>query len=176
MKQERTQLDTTDYGKLGIKIQGKSDDGTPYGRQKLTGNKIEFRLIDQKSGQARHAVNTSATLLGRLFNRGMLAGKDEDRAQRRLNAGEQLQGDFEATGNRPQTGSDYSPTKGSVGDPVETERERKASLRYHAAIDQLTQWEWRCVRSVCIDDQMIDGLDLRHLSLGLDKLIDHYFR
>ena len=171
---------SADFGALPIDgIQSKptrggyrEEDSVPVGVQRQTGNRIEMRLIDQKSGHARHAVNTNTTLILTLYHHGMLGNKQEIGATR-LHAAEQLQEDFEATGNRQKMCGDYSPVR-SEGEATATDEEMAASVRYHNAIDALLPWQWRCVRQVCIDGLMVDGLDLQHLSDGLDKLIKHY--
>lgn len=168
-----TKRDTTDYGALPIRATGVAEDGTPIGRQKNTGNSIEFRLIGQNQGHARHAYNADNSLLLVIYNNGIL-GRDEHTAWMRLRAGQQLQKDHEKTGNRPQVCAAYSPVAGQGGEPEETDSERSASLRYHGALDCLSQWESRVVRKVCIYEEMVDGLDLQYLVTGLDRLAQHF--
>lgn len=172
----------TDYGALAIKrireapTRGgyRDEDTIPVGTQEHTGNRMEFRLVGQKEGHARHAVNTDCTLIRVLFNRGII-GSPDNIGHRRLCAAEQLQEDYEATGNRPQVCSVYSPVRGS-GEAEPTEGERQASLRYHAALDSMTQWQRICVQRVCLDDTMINPMDLPYLVAGLDALVQHFVK
>lgn len=163
---------SADYGALAIKPIGVTGAGVPYGRQERTGNRVEWRLIDVKSGHAAHAVNTDETLIGALYNRWMI-GDPEGYGARRLHAAEQLREEYEKTGNRQKVCGDYSPVR-SHSEPEATPEEMAASVRYHAAIDTLSQWQWRVVRKVVIDDEMVDGLDLQHLVSGLDCLVRHF--
>lgn len=171
--------DTTDFGALAIKAIGvvptrggfKTEDSTPVGIQSQTGRRVEFRLVGQQQGHARHACLTDNSLIAALFNRGML-GDVKEIGKTRLSAAEDLQEIYEKTGNRQQVCGSYTPTR-AQGEPEATPEEMSASIKYHAAIDSMSQWQWRIVRKVVIEDQMVDGLDLQHLVAGLDNLIRH---
>lgn len=162
----------TDYGSLPIKITGMNEDGDPIGIQNRTGKKVCFPLYSQNEGHARHAVNADCTLIAAMFNRGML-GRDPHASRCRLDAAEEIQSLFENTGNRQPMCGSYSPIKGE-GHAEATPEEMAASIRYHKALDAMDSWERRVVRKVCIDDQMVDGLDLQHLVSGLDALVRHF--
>jgi len=157
-----------DYGPLNLKPEFIKEDGTPVATQANTGSRYELRLIDAKSGHNRHAVNTEPTMLRKLFSLGVLGGD-----QARLDAGERLQEDWEATGNRPKAGASYSPFRGSAGSE-ETPEERLAAVRYNAAVKSIQGYDRHVVIKVCMWNEMCDGLDLQRLCRGLDQLSKHY--
>jgi len=164
-------MDTTDYGALKITPEHVSADGTPIATQETTGNRMELRLIDAKSGHNRHAVNTTTTLLDKFYWNGALG--ESYTADTRLSAGQRLVEDWERTGNRPQMGASYTPFGGS-GQSEETPEEKSAALRYNHAVNALKGFDKTVVVKVCLWNEMCDGLDLQRLCRGLDALAAHY--
>jgi hypothetical protein len=120
-------------------------------------------------------IDIRATLLDRYWRDQLLlgGGHDYDRAATRHEAGQRLQGLYEATGLRQRVTGHYSPPNRGLDEM--TDEEDSATMAYNGAVRKLTALSpsvAAAVINLCIHD--FDPVDRRDLIRGLDVLARHW--
>ncbi len=173
-----TDYGATDYGAGDLRPVGLDGDGNPLCKRDTPNNdKMVLRLIDQKSGHARHAVNLTPSPIDTLFQAGLINQTLKD-------AGDRLAEDYHRAGLHPQLGMNYSVSggsggsggKGGAGGPGgDGEIDEAARRRWISAVRAMGPGYGDAVCAVVFhEDRGAVASNFGRLKVGLQRLVKHY--